>query len=122
MRVLEFPACSVIKTRMFVTKTANPGNRSSIRRSEYIWAIRGIYLGDGCVYRSGAQRRAIKITGSSFSFIFFFKDFIYLFMRDTDRGIETGRGRSRLPKGSPMCNLIPRPHDHDLSRKQTLNH
>ena len=31
---------------------------------------------------------------------FFFKDFIYLFMRD--RGIDTGRGRSKLHAGSPM--------------------
>ena len=38
----------------------------------------------------------------------FFKDFIYLFMRDTDweRARDTGRGRSRLPKGSPMWDRI----------------
>ena len=32
---------------------------------------------------------------------FFFKDFIYLFMRDTQGGKDTGRGRSRLHAGSP---------------------
>ena len=34
----------------------------------------------------------------------FFKDFSYLFMRDTEieRGRDTGRGRSRLHAGSPM--------------------
>ena len=47
---------------------------------------------------------------------YFFKDFIYLFMRDT------GRGRSRLPSGSPMQDSIPGPWDHTLSRRQMLNH
>ena len=32
----------------------------------------------------------------------FFKDFIYLFMRDTERGRDIGRGRSRIP----MRNLM----------------
>ena len=39
--------------------------------------------------------------------IFVFKDFIYLFMRHTQRGRAIGRGRSRLPKGSPMWDSIP---------------
>ena len=30
-------------------------------------------------------------------------------MRDTERGRDTGRGRSRLPVWSPMWDLIPRP-------------
>ena len=30
-------------------------------------------------------------------FLFFFKDFIHSFMRDIQRGRDTGRGRSRLP-------------------------
>ena len=30
-------------------------------------------------------------------------------MKDTERGRDTGRGRSRLPPGSPMRGLIPRP-------------
>ena len=30
---------------------------------------------------------------------FFFKDFIHLFMRERERGRNTGRGRSRLPTG-----------------------
>ena len=33
-------------------------------------------------------------------FVFFFK--IYLLLRDTERGREAGRGRSRPPAGSPM--------------------
>ena len=32
--------------------------------------------------------------------------FIYLFMRDPERGRDTGRGRSRLHAGSPMWDLI----------------
>ena len=44
---------------------------------------------------------------------FFFKDFIYLFMRDTERekGRDIGRGRSRHPTGSPMWDSIP---DHGI--------
>ena len=53
--------------------------------------------------------------GSNF-ILFFFKDFMDLFMRDT------GRRRSRLPAVSLMQDLIPGPRDHDLSPKQMLNH
>ena len=44
----------------------------------------------------------------------------YLFMRDRSR--DTGRGRSRLPTGSPMWDLIPGPRDHTLSPRQMFNH
>ena len=50
------------------------------------------------------------------------KDFIYLFMRDTKRVRDIGRGRSRLPVGSPMQNSIPGLWDHALSPRQMLNH
>ena len=55
---------------------------------------------------------------SLFCFVsfFFFKDFIYLFMRDTERGRDSGRGRS------PMWDLIPGPRDHTVSWRQMLNH
>ena len=33
-------------------------------------------------------------------FVLFLKDFIYLFMRHTESGRDTGRGRSRLLVGS----------------------
>ena len=33
-------------------------------------------------------------------YILFFKDFIYLFMRDSERGRDSGRGRSRFHAGS----------------------
>ena len=45
---------------------------------------------------------------------FFFKDFIYLFMRDTERGRDTGRGRNWLPAGSLMQDSIPGPQDDTL--------
>ena len=51
-----------------------------------------------------------------------FKDFIYLFMRDTDWEAEIGRGRSRLPVGTLMQDLNLGPRDHNLSQRQTLNH
>ena len=43
-------------------------------------------------------------------------------MRDTERGRDTGRGRSRLPAGRPMWDSIPGPWDHDLSRRHTFIH
>ena len=50
------------------------------------------------------------------------KYFVYLFMRDTKRGRDTGRGRrSKLHARSPMWDLIPGPRDHTLSQRQTLN-
>ena len=44
-------------------------------------------------------------------FDFFFKDLIYLFMRDRERQRHTGRGRNRLPAGSPMGDQILGPGD-----------
>ena len=49
----------------------------------------------------------------------FFKDFIYLFIRnrerEKERGRNTGRGRSRLHAGSRMRDLIPGLQDHVLA-------
>ena len=51
------------------------------------------------------------------NYLIYFKDFIYLFMRD--------RGESRFPAenqaGSLMRDLIPGPRHHDLSQRQMLN-
>ena len=57
-------------------------------------------------------------------FFLFLKNilFIYSFMRNREREAETARGRSRLPAGNPMWDLIPGPCDHNLSQKQTINH
>ena len=43
-------------------------------------------------------------------------------MRDTERGRDIGRGRSRIPVGSLMWDLIPGLWDHALSQRQMLNH
>ena len=43
-------------------------------------------------------------------------------MSDIERGRDMGRGKSRLPAGSPMRDSIPGPRDHDLSQRQMLNH
>ena len=43
-------------------------------------------------------------------------------MRDTERGRDIDRGRSRLPAGSPMWDSIPETWDHALSQWQMLNH
>ena len=53
-----------------------------------------------------------------FSFFFFFKDFIYLFERQTARE-STSSGEKQTPRwaGSP----IPGPWDHDLSPRQTFH-
>ena len=49
---------------------------------------------------------------------FFLRFYLLIYERHRDRG----SGRSRLPLGSPMWDLIPGPGDHDLSWRQTLNH
>ena len=47
---------------------------------------------------------------------------MYLFMRDTERGRDIGRRRSRLRAGNLMQDLILGPGDHNLSQRQVLNH
>ena len=46
-------------------------------------------------------------------------------MGDTQREVETGRGKSRLPAGTLMRDSIPRldpqTEDHALSQRQALN-
>ena len=63
-----------------------------------------------------------------YSFIYFLKDFIYLFMRDQrERQRHRQSQRSRLPTGrlstgSLLWDSISGPWDHTLSQRQTLNH
>ena len=42
-------------------------------------------------------------------------------MRDRETGRDIGKGRSRLPIGSPMWDSIPGLWDYALSQKQMLN-
>ena len=43
--------------------------------------------------------------------------FVYSFMRDTQRGRDLGRERSRLSAGRPMWDSIPGPQDHLIERQ-----
>ena len=57
--------------------------------------------------------------------LFFFKDFIYLFMRDKERGRDIGAGRSRLPAGEPDAGFSPRTlgsRPEPKADAQTLSH
>ena len=47
--------------------------------------------------------------------------FVYLFVRDIERGRDIGKGRSRLPAGSLVQDAILGPRNHNLSRRQMLN-
>ena len=47
---------------------------------------------------------------------------LFIHERHTERGRDTGKGRSRLPVGSAMQDSIPRLWDYILSYRQTLNH
>ena len=53
---------------------------------------------------------------------FFLKDFIYLFMRDTEKGRDIGRGRIRLHAGSPVWESVMGLQDQTLRQRQMLNH
>ena len=48
---------------------------------------------------------------------FLIKIYLFIHERHRERGRDTGRGRSRLPAGSPMWDSIPGLQDHTLSRK-----
>ena len=65
---------------------------------------------------------SLKISVLLITFHFLFFLIFHLFMRDTERGRDIGRGRSRLHAGNLMQDSIPGPQDHDLSQRQTLNH
>ena len=58
--------------------------------------------------------------------LIFFNLFLrfYLFIHEThtERGWDTGRGRSRLHAGSLMWESIPGLQDHTLGGRQALNH
>ena len=52
------------------------------------------------------------------SLLFFFKDYLIIHERHTERGRDMGRERSRLLVRSLMQNSILGPWDHDLSQRQ----
>ena len=55
--------------------------------------------------------------GSVYLFIYLFLKILFIYSRQTqkERGRDIGRGRSRLPKGSPMWDSIPGLWGHSLS-------
>ena len=55
------------------------------------------------------------------SYIFCFR-FLFIYSQETQRGRDIGRGRSGLPVGSSMWDLILGPWDHALSWRQMLNY
>ena len=92
--------------------------------SFYLWPfiIRPFSLGTCSIifiYTFNKFSICVYICVCILSFLRFYL-FIHERHRERDRGI--GRGRSRLPDGSLMWDSIPRPRDHDLSWRQTLNH
>ena len=51
-----------------------------------------------------------------------FLKILFIYSSETHRGSDIGRGKSRLHAGSLMWVSVPGPQDHDLSRRQMLNH
>ena len=56
-------------------------------------------------------------------FVYFFKDFIYLSMRDIEREAETqAEGKAGSMQGARCGTLNQGPQDHALGQRQMLNH
>ena len=70
-RILEYPACFTVKTRMLVTKRQSPeieqakGWECIGFRKTAFGQSRRFYPVGGCLYGFGAQRRTTEIIGSS---------------------------------------------------------
>ena len=62
-----------------------------------------------------------KISSISPILLFLKRFCLLICKRHTERGRDTGRGRSRLHAGSPTWDSIPEPWDGDLSQRQTLS-
>ena len=56
-----------------------------------------------------------KASGFCFHFLSLFLKTVFIH----ERGRDTGRGRSRLPAGSPMQDSIPGPWDHNQAKGST---
>ena len=109
---------TVTDPRLELTGTAvtphGPVGRALLRAAPAAWvrpcrsaSSQGTALGSSCIL--------------VFSLLFRFYSLkrFYLFMRDTERGRDPGRGRRRLHAGSPMRDSIPGSWGHDLSRSQS---
>ena len=58
-------------------------------------------------------------TNRGYLFRDFKKDYLFIHERHTERGRETGRGRSRLPAGEPDAGLDPGTWGHSEGRRCT---
>ena len=70
----------------FMTFLEVTGNTLGVENTQ-IFGVLGLQKYNSCFIMN------LKLTAQ---LVFFFKDFIYLFMRDTQREAETRRGKSRL--------------------------
>ena len=52
-------------------------------------------------------------------YFFFLRFYVFIHERQTERGRDTGRGRSRVHAGSPMRDKIPGPWGLTLSRSRS---
>ena len=109
---LSFFACKILLHRILVRLK---------------WVHKGEVPGVKCVAHGHHQLLLfiyLKMCFLSFSLSLFLSllDFICLFMRDTQRGRATGRGRNRLSVGRPIWDSIPGLWCHTLSQRQMLNH
>ena len=69
----------------------------------------------------GSQEISDKLSFYRYAFFKKIHSFIHSFIRDTERGRDTGGGRSRLHAGSPTWDSILGLQDHALSWRQVLN-
>ena len=100
--------CSVIYVHVFISKDVCVSRGKVTRTVMESYSASGLLaLGEGG--GQGSASSALTPTG-----FLFFKDFIYLFMKDTERGRDPGRGSSRLHAGSPMQDSISGPRGHAL--------
>ena len=60
----------------------------------------------------------LDLCGCNWFFVGFLKEFIHLFIRDTERGRDT----KQAPCGEPDVGLGPKTRDQDLSQRQVLNY
>ena len=72
-----------------------------------MWFYHLLFLNLCCIVDIFISPCVIFCTLGTEYFSIFKKDFIYLFIRDRERGRDIGRRSSRLPMGSLMWDLIP---------------
>ena len=84
----------------------------------HVWCVcvGGSFLRESKLRQSHQSWKSPFKMNRIFIYLFIYLDFIYLFMRDTHRGTDTGRGRSRLHAGNPTRDLIPGLQDHALAQ------